>query len=221
MADPATIRGRLQEMGFSDSAARYITDDQGMNEWNEFRILTDDEVTNLCRVVRKPGGTMTNPLAAQAGQAATVPNLGISVSLRAENNLKLMCYFLRYKERTSRVINYATAVTLPNVRALREHRQWEDDHKDAEAPEINTKDWSKTIEAIREWLRDTLGTTKIPLAYVIRDEINPPAALDNQYTGFQDDLLQGPRSLRKLDRRLSTLTYTWQIVSWYGPSFRR
>jgi len=34
--------------------------------------------------------------------------------------------------------------------------------------EFSLKDWPQMIEAIEEWLAGCLGTTKIPLAYVIR-----------------------------------------------------
>ena len=45
----------------------------------------------------------------------------------------------------------------------------EDDHKDVEAPVIDSKDWPRTIDAIEEWLRGYLGVSKILLAYVVRD----------------------------------------------------
>ena len=41
---------------------------------------------------------------------------------------------------------------------------------DVEAPELNNKDWTRTFEAINEWLRGCLGEfSKIPLAYVVQD----------------------------------------------------
>ena len=77
-----------------------------MNSLAEFTVLTDDEVENLCKVVRRPSG-MQNPnaamppgadaaaAAAAATQPAQIPNPGLAVMLHAENNLKLACYFLR------------------------------------------------------------------------------------------------------------------------------
>ena len=46
----------------------------------ELNILTDGEIENLCKFIRMPGGI--NPI-------TNVDNLGIQVSLSAENNLKL------------------------------------------------------------------------------------------------------------------------------------
>ena len=147
MAQVNAIRTALGRLGFSNEAANYITSDQngqGMNSLAEFAVLTDDEVENLCKVVRRPGGMMQNPnaaappgadaaaAAAAAAQPAQIPNPGLAVTLRAENNLKLACYFLRYKERTSRAVT-ADMITLASVRELHPYREWEENHKDVEA----------------------------------------------------------------------------------------
>lgn len=63
---------------------------------------------------------------------------------------------------------------MDSVRALREHRDWEAEHKDVEAPEINAKDWPRTMDAIEDWRPGCLGVTKRPLAYVVRDDMNVP-----------------------------------------------
>jgi hypothetical protein len=179
MAAAQTIRAlrqALQRMVLTNTASEYPTDEQRMDNLNEFRILTDDEVETLCKVLRRPGDTVGNP---------PVPHPGFPVSIRAENNLKLTCYLLRYHQRTSRSITPAE-VTIDAVRALKVHREWESNHVDVEPPELNAKDWPRTIEAIEEWLRGCLGSTKVPLAYVLRpSEITQPKS---------KNLLPAPRS---------------------------
>jgi hypothetical protein len=173
MADVVALRAALTRMGLTAAAAQNVTDVQGMDPMEEFSLLTDQEAENFCKTIRRPGGTIPNPAlpvggASPAGMPPTIPNPGIPVNLRAENNLKLMCYFLLYRRRTSRPVA-AGDITLNNVRALQDHRDWENKHENVEPPTINGKDWPKTIEAIQEWLRGTLGeNTKLPLAYVIR-----------------------------------------------------
>ena len=157
MANEAAIRTALTRLGFSNEAAEFITVGQDMTELEEFKLLKDEEVESLCKVVRHPGGTVPNPQADMVGQAPTLPNPGIPVSLRAENNLKLACHFLRFRERTSRDVQ-AADITLDNVRALHEHKDWEEDHEDVESPTINPRDWPRTIEAIEEWLKGCLGS---------------------------------------------------------------
>lgn len=175
-ANLVALRAALERMGFSQQARLYLTDPngQGYGELSEFNHLTDEQITKLCSVTRRPGGTMPNPQAG-AGRPQNIPNPGIAVPERAEDNLRLMCYYLRYKERTSRVVA-AADVTIDSVRELRHHREWEDAHKDVDPPTIDPKDWPRTIEGLEEYLRGCLGVTKIPLAYVVRDEEQVPAA---------------------------------------------
>ena len=178
MTELVALRAALTRMGFSPAVASFITDTQGMNDLDEFLLLDDEGVGTLCKAVRRPGGQIPNPAFAAAGTAAAaaaagipanISNPGYVVSTRAETNLKLMCYFLRYRRSTSRDTE-AAVITLDAVRSLKTHKDWEAHHVDVAAPEINDKDWARTFEAIDEWLRGCLGEfSKIPLAYVIRD----------------------------------------------------
>jgi hypothetical protein len=79
----------------------------------------------------------------------TTPNFGMQVSLRAENNLKLCVYFLKHMERVQRVPT-AASITLEVVRGYREQQRYEEKFKKtAVEPEINDKDWPRTMESIR------------------------------------------------------------------------
>lgn len=178
MADLVALRTSLGRMGLSYEAALFLTDVQGMDTLTEFQFLNDDEVESLCRVLRRPGGTSGTP---------PVPHPGFAVSVRAELNLKMMCYLLRYRERTSRTVT-AADITITSVRAVKVHREWENHHKDVDPPTLQTKDWPKMIEAIEEWLRGCLGTTKIPLAYVIRPTIEVIADGNDPATDYSSSV---------------------------------
>jgi hypothetical protein len=193
MAEAVAMRAMFTRLGFTAAASTAIVDDQGIDTIEEVRFLTDEEAEGLCRVVRKPGGTIPNPNAGAAGQPAEIPNPGNAVSKRAENNLKLACFLLRHRTRISRPID-AAGVTLALVRAMRDLKQVEDDHEDPHPPDnlINEKDWPKTIDGLQEYLRSCLGVTKIPLAYVIRDTMIPPAAAVDVATNYatpQDEMI--------------------------------
>ena len=74
---------------------------------------------------------------------------------------------------------------------MHDHRCWEQDHEDLEPPELNSKDWPRTIESIDEWLKGCLGVSKIPLAYLICEEEEvPDQAHDppSNYTTIQEEL---------------------------------
>jgi hypothetical protein len=100
---------------------------------------------SLCKVIRCPGGREANADAAPGDPGPA--NLGIQVSLKAENNLMLAAYWLRHQDRVSRVPNPGN-VTLESDIAYRK------DNKDTtKVPSIDAKDWPKTIEAIVQWRR--------------------------------------------------------------------
>ena len=145
MAALAALCTTLGHLGFTNEAALFITNDQGMNSLDEFRLLKDEEVENLCKVVRWPGGTIINPNAAQAGQPAMIPNPGLTVLLHVENNLKLACYFLCYRERTSRAV-MADEIRLDWVRAYHDHKEWEENHEDIDPPEINARNGPRQLK---------------------------------------------------------------------------
>ena len=136
MANVAAICTALGRLGFSVTAAAFITDQQQMETLEELEVLTDSEVENLCKVCHRPGGTIPNPNVGVAGQPNTIPNPGLEVSLCAENNLKLTCFYLRYKKRTSRIVT-AAEIDLPVIHQFHEFRDWEKDHEDVDPPELN------------------------------------------------------------------------------------
>lgn len=166
-------------LGFSNDAAQAITGDQGIDSIDELKVLSDAEVENLCKVVRRPGGTVPNP----ADAANPLPNNGHQVSLRAENNLKLACYYVRHRNRINRPTD-AAGITLNNVRGLRHLRDTEINHEDPEeAPKIDASNWPKTLKALEEYIRGFLGTTDVPLLHVTREEQDVPDAAANLAAG--------------------------------------
>ena len=117
MADVVALCAALARLGFSSKAAGFITDDQGLDTLDELQVLTNDEIESLCKVVRRPGGTVPNPNTGDPGQLATLSNPWEQVPLQAELNLKLAFYYLRFKDRTSRVVG-SPEINLVNFREL-------------------------------------------------------------------------------------------------------
>ena len=100
--------------------------------------------------------------------------------LWADTNLKLTCYYLRYRDIISRA-TVAADITLENVRRTHDLRANESNHD---------SDWPKNIEMLQEFLRGYLGETRIPLAYVIRDDLTIPAVDPlGGYTSVQDEMI--------------------------------
>ena len=147
----AAIRAALGRIGFSIESAEFLTNVQGFNTLEKFMVLTDDEVDHLGSVLRKPGGTIQ-----QGPNRVTHP--GFSVSYVAIKQLKLMNYYLRFMEKTSRVVTPAE-ITEQNILRMMRYREWEEDHKDPEEPELSFKDtqWARTIETLEEYFHNCLG----------------------------------------------------------------
>jgi hypothetical protein len=62
---------------------------------------------------------------------------------------------------------------------LRSNKKYEENFKvTAEQPVINKKDWPRTMEAIREFFGSVLGETGVPLAYVVRENVEMPPGTD-------------------------------------------
>ena len=89
----AAIRSLYTRMGFSVAAAQSMVDEQGLTSLDDIKVLTDQRVEALCKVIRRPGGREANVAPGDPGAA----NLGIQVSLKAENNLMLAAYWLRHQ----------------------------------------------------------------------------------------------------------------------------
>ena len=152
MAAAIQLRNALQNIGFSQDAATCIVDTQGYDTAEDFALLTDDEAANVCKITRRPGGTDDNH----------DPNPGISVSMKAENNLKRMCHCFRHKQRASRALT-VNQVTVANIRKYIALASNEKEYKEPESPELKLNgNWTRIIEIVEDCLTNCLGTTKFP-----------------------------------------------------------
>ena len=76
----------LQRLRFTANAATSIVNEQQIDSIEEYRRLSDDECENLCKIIRRPGGTIENPRWATATAAQRnrmqerIPNPGNMVS---------------------------------------------------------------------------------------------------------------------------------------------
>lgn len=188
------MRAAMVRIGFTIDAAQALVEEQGMDSLDEIKLLSDDEIESLCKVIHRPGGMIPAPPGGPEGGAANIPNPGVSVNLRAEGHLKLLAFYLRHQARDSRVVSIA-GITLNSIRTVRELREFESTYKvssDTNLLSINAKDWPKTMESIEEYLRSYLGERKIPLAYVIRKLAEVPIAAGDPATNYptiQDEMI--------------------------------
>jgi len=131
MAGIVAMRAMFERIGFTPAAATLLTDEQGIDSIIEISQLEDANIEKLCKVLRRPGGQ----------NDSGSPDPGVKVSVRAEENLKLVAHYCRHQERVSRPTDVAL-ITLSNIRKLLKQRDLER-HKvtdPREPPTVNTKD---------------------------------------------------------------------------------
>lgn len=192
MAAVNALRQMYIRLGFTNAMAGYIITTQGIDTIEELRNLDEAAVKGLCQALKKPGGTIPNPNAGAPGAPAEINNPGFNVSIKAEENLKLAVYFIRHQFRVSRPV-VVGVITSDSVRALKDLKAAEEGHTEpTEKPVINADNWPRTLDEVEEYLRNNLGQTKIPLAYIVRKEEDvPPHAGDPaaDYGIVQDELI--------------------------------
>jgi hypothetical protein len=97
----AQVRNALQAIGIVDVEQRdAITD--SITSMDVFEIATDDFIKDMCKNIRRPGGTLPNPNAEEPGALAVIPRNGVAISPTAEERLILLAYYVRHLKRTSR-----------------------------------------------------------------------------------------------------------------------
>jgi hypothetical protein len=138
-----SIRKMLQRFGFSEAAATYLTGTCGIDSLDEIAYLDGiEDVDTTIKGVTNPVGTVTT---GEGTSRVTSRNNGIPVSIRSAANLKLCVYYLKHMERVqSKPV--PNAINLVLVCSYRDQQRHEVGFKKTnEEPEINDKDWSRTL----------------------------------------------------------------------------
>jgi hypothetical protein len=174
-----------------------------LDTFEDFLLLEEKDIGDVCANVRKPGGMVPNPnhdpQNIVAGVPSMIPNPGIQLGHIYEKRLKLLRYYLHHLERIQRTMNPATA-TVGRLTSCYRLKDTEDDAEDLDLPSKLTR-----IEKVRDVLEDMdnylvrkLGSSGLPLAYVVREEVAVPiGALDPGYglpTISEEMIARGPHT---------------------------
>ena len=103
------MRAIFQDLGCSAHAAKAVVEDQGIGILDGLCFLKDGDAETLYKTVKHPG--------AAAGGNIRVANLGHLISQKAEMNIKLAAYYLRYSEKISQVCQ-PTDLTVQAIRTI-------------------------------------------------------------------------------------------------------
>ena len=83
------LQGMYIRLGFSPNAAKLLIREQGLDSPDRLRVLTDENVDDICNVMRKPGSKNVDG----------TPNRGQQVSVIAQENLKLAVFLFHHRWR--------------------------------------------------------------------------------------------------------------------------
>ena len=99
MAAPVAIKAMIDRMGFTseDQYWTYDVTHQVIQSIEYFGQLNEENVKTLCKVLRRPGVTVT------VGGAQVVDN-GVAISAMAETNLQGVVRFISHYDRISILI---------------------------------------------------------------------------------------------------------------------
>ena len=178
MAAANAMRTYLRDIiGIADipgdaNARRVAVQEEGLNTIDDLIEFDDEGIQTLCQSVRKPGGTIVDP----ADATRRIPNPGYSIPAICEKRLKAAAYGARMYNMTGRTITHAS-LDRDRLRKFEQHRQLVKEHEDPEKlPEVSRSfGIMKAMDLVPTHLRDRLGVNKVPLSYVIRDDVIPPA----------------------------------------------
>jgi hypothetical protein len=173
----------LERLCFSQVAATYLTGTSGIDSLDEIAYLDGiDDVDTTIKGVTNPGGTVTT---GSGATTVTSRKNGISVSIRSVANLKLCVYYLKHMDRVQRQ-PIANAINLLLVRRYRDQQRHEVGlKKTVEEPDINDKDWPRTLDKIREYLSSQYVITGAALDYVVHPDIAVKPEAEDPDEGYE------------------------------------
>ena len=171
----------LNQLG-TDRANAVI--DEGLSSIEELIDIADDKgIENLCYNVRKPSGNIPQPnwMAPEPNpqnlQAPLIPKPGHSIPAVCEQRLQLAAYGASIYHSIGRDINTGM-LNRERLREFKKHQDMVENHTEPETlPDLSkTFTIQKFLDQFPTYLRELLGSSKVALSYIIREN-DPPAQL--------------------------------------------
>jgi hypothetical protein len=163
---------------------------QGLSTISDFNALAESDIEDVCRNIRRPGGTIPHPAFGQGGRGAqpqppTLPNPGLQIGHLQEKRLKMVRYFVFHLQRIQRDFDPALA-TMQTLQQIYLLKDVDDEDLKVNLPDKLTKTDKvrDVIENIESVLLAMKGINGVPLLYDVRDLVALP-------TGIGEDIDPG------------------------------
>ena len=147
-------------LGFSSETASLLVREQWLDSPERLRVFTDENVNDICNVMRKPGSKNANEM----------PDRGQQASALAQENLKLAVVLFYHQWRCT--FGWEVMGVWEDTVHLLVRQKWlKNKYKDPDMmPKVNKADMAGMMESIKEYLRSCCGV-KRALAYITRKTI--------------------------------------------------
>jgi hypothetical protein len=161
----------IEGLGFNDTAARFITEQEQVDKASVLATLDYDQCEQIVKNTRK-----------QVAFGKT-----ITVADRSLRNFQLAVTVAKHYERTSRVLK-TSDIDVSLFPAFKAQKEIEDQQR-KDKPELptglelnQTPKAAKVFELVREHLGRYRGISGVPLSYVVREQPFPPDDPDPMFT---------------------------------------
>ena len=173
----------LNTLGISNAIATALRE-QGLGQFNDLNDLTKSDMDQICKNCKKPGG---------GGN-------GVQLGQMQEKRLKMLLYFKRFLHKIQRpfTTQLASMANLTRAYALYEREKTHEDAEIADPIQFTKEEQAREVlESLENYFSLKYGTAKVPLSYVTRPDVRPPAG-DNDpgfgnYTSMIDEAIQRSR----------------------------
>jgi hypothetical protein len=152
---------------------------EGIETFDDLINFDKDTLQQVADNLRRPGGRIPDPTPG-AAPGATIPTPPFVFGAKFQKRLLAACNIVRYSETTGRpltTVNIQWSTVIKNFT-----EQWKalKDHKLGDLPKVPKVTTAlpiiKWTQAFADYLHHVIGVRRIPLAYVIQEEVDVPAA---------------------------------------------
>lgn len=176
----------FEKLGFSPEACRALVEDQQINSPDVLLEMNDDGVSDLCKVVRKPGGE---------GEGHQVAEISLQ-------RLQLLVFYTKHLARTQQGFDLDNT-SVKDINRLKEQKKLEKDwlkqnpeHK-LEPMQLDAQRAAKCFDQATTILRRIRGVTGVPLSYVVRHRLvpdeddggdTPMGSRNSRFTSYDEEM---------------------------------
>ena len=179
---------------------------EGITLVSDLADFNKDSLQQLADNLRCPGRHVPDPNpAAQPG--STIPTPPFVFGAKSQRRITVACdlveYYITGRDLTAANLQWNTVMKNFDIQWTAPKEKKGDDSP--ETPKISKAlPVIKWMEAFQDFLNRKIGNRKIPLAYIIRDELNPPAAAPPIAPGQPDSIKHGSVEAELIARALHT-----------------